>query len=118
MLAIDFTNEGEGGRDRVAVELSADLARALVERILAALAAVKPRMARRPRSRQSPPNNGEPPAVVPPIPLAQTDAAVLTERRHALCAVTDGGSSMRMIAYLLGLICVIVAVMYFVMPAG
>jgi uncharacterized protein YjlB len=37
VLAIDFTNEGEGGRDRVAVELSADSARALVERILAAL---------------------------------------------------------------------------------
>jgi hypothetical protein len=38
VLAIDFTNEGEGGRDRVAVELSAGSARALVERILAALA--------------------------------------------------------------------------------
>ena len=38
VLAIDFTNEGEGGRDRVAVELSADSARALVTRILAALA--------------------------------------------------------------------------------
>jgi hypothetical protein len=38
VLAIDFTNEGEGGRDRVAIELSADSARALVERILAALA--------------------------------------------------------------------------------
>ena len=38
MLAIDFTNEGEGGRDRVAVELSADSARALIDRILAALA--------------------------------------------------------------------------------
>ncbi len=38
VLAIDFTNEGEGGRDRVAVELSAESARALVERILAALA--------------------------------------------------------------------------------
>jgi hypothetical protein len=38
VLAIDFTNEGEGGRDRVAVELSANSARALVERILAALA--------------------------------------------------------------------------------
>jgi hypothetical protein len=37
VLAIDFTNEGEGGQDRVAVELSADSARALVERILAAL---------------------------------------------------------------------------------
>jgi hypothetical protein len=35
VLAIDFTNEGEGGRDRVAVELSADSARALVARILA-----------------------------------------------------------------------------------
>jgi hypothetical protein len=38
VLAVDFTNEGEGGRDRVAVELSAASARALVERILAALA--------------------------------------------------------------------------------
>ena len=38
VLAIDFTNEGEGGRDRVAVELSADSARALIDRILAALA--------------------------------------------------------------------------------
>ena len=38
VLGIDFTNEGEGGRDRVAIELSADSARALVERILAALA--------------------------------------------------------------------------------
>jgi hypothetical protein len=38
VLAIDFTNEAEGGRDRVAIELSADSARALVERILAALA--------------------------------------------------------------------------------
>jgi hypothetical protein len=37
VLAIDFTNEGEGGMDRVAVELSAESARALVERILAAL---------------------------------------------------------------------------------
>src|SRR6202051_2743637 len=38
VLAIDFTNEAEGGRDRVAVELSADSARALIDRILAALA--------------------------------------------------------------------------------
>src|ERR1700692_4678060 len=38
VLAVDFTNEGEGGRDRVAVELSAESARALVDRILAALA--------------------------------------------------------------------------------
>jgi hypothetical protein len=38
VLAIDFTNEGEGGRDRVAIELSADSARALVGRIMAALA--------------------------------------------------------------------------------
>jgi hypothetical protein len=37
-LAIDFTNEGEGGRDRVAVELSAESARTLVAKILAALA--------------------------------------------------------------------------------
>jgi Family of unknown function (DUF6295) len=38
VLAIDFTNEGEGGRDRVAIELSAESARVLVDRILAALA--------------------------------------------------------------------------------
>lgn len=36
-LAIDFTNEAEGGRERVAVELSAESALALVDRILAAL---------------------------------------------------------------------------------
>jgi hypothetical protein len=38
VLAIDFTNEAEGGRDRVAVELTADSARELVKKILAALA--------------------------------------------------------------------------------
>jgi hypothetical protein len=37
-LAIDFVNEAEGARERVAVELSAESARALVEKILAALA--------------------------------------------------------------------------------
>jgi Family of unknown function (DUF6295) len=37
-LGIDFINEAEGGRERVAVELSAQSARALVEKILAALA--------------------------------------------------------------------------------
>ena len=37
-LGIDFINEAEGGRERVAVELSAESARALVEKILAALA--------------------------------------------------------------------------------
>jgi hypothetical protein len=37
VLAIDFTNEGEGGRDRVAIELSAESARDLVTRILTAL---------------------------------------------------------------------------------
>ena len=37
-LGIDFVNEADGGRERVAVELSADSARALVEKILAALA--------------------------------------------------------------------------------
>ncbi len=36
-LAIDFTNEAEGGLERVAVELSAELALALVDKILAAL---------------------------------------------------------------------------------
>ena len=37
-LGIDFINEAESGRERVAVELSADSARRLVEKILAALA--------------------------------------------------------------------------------
>ena len=37
-LAIDFVNEAEGGRERVAIELSAESARALVDKILAALA--------------------------------------------------------------------------------
>jgi hypothetical protein len=36
-LAIDFTCAADGGRERVAVELSADSARALVRKILAAL---------------------------------------------------------------------------------
>jgi hypothetical protein len=36
-LAIDFVNEADGARERVAVELSADSARALVAKILAAL---------------------------------------------------------------------------------
>ena len=37
-LAIDFVCEAEGARERVAVELSAESARALVKNILAALA--------------------------------------------------------------------------------
>ena len=37
-LGIDFINEAEGGRERVAVELSAESARDLVSKILAALA--------------------------------------------------------------------------------
>jgi hypothetical protein len=36
-LAIDFTCEADGGTERVAVELSASSARALVDAILAAL---------------------------------------------------------------------------------
>ncbi|MEA2904561.1 MAG: hypothetical protein QOG83_2886 [Alphaproteobacteria bacterium] len=36
-LGIDFTNEAAGGRERVAVELSAEAARELVKQILAAL---------------------------------------------------------------------------------
>jgi hypothetical protein len=36
-LGIDFVCEAEGARERVAVELSADSARALVSKILAAL---------------------------------------------------------------------------------
>jgi hypothetical protein len=37
-LAIDLTNEAEGGRERIAIELSAESARALVDKILTALA--------------------------------------------------------------------------------
>ena len=37
-LSIDFVNAAEGARERVAVELSAESARALVDKILAALA--------------------------------------------------------------------------------
>jgi Family of unknown function (DUF6295) len=37
-LGIDFINEAEGARERVAVELSAESVRELVEKILAALA--------------------------------------------------------------------------------
>jgi|ERR1700745_850068 hypothetical protein len=37
-LGIDFINEAEGGRERVAIELSAESARDLVAKILAALA--------------------------------------------------------------------------------
>ena len=37
-LGIDFICEAEGGRDRVAVEISAESARELVKKILAALA--------------------------------------------------------------------------------
>ena len=37
-LGIDFICEAEGGRDRVAVEISAELARELVKKIVAALA--------------------------------------------------------------------------------
>ena len=37
-LGIDFVNESEGGRERVAIELSAESARQLVDKILAALA--------------------------------------------------------------------------------
>jgi hypothetical protein len=36
-LAIDFVNAAEGGRERVAVEISAESARDLVAKILAAL---------------------------------------------------------------------------------
>jgi len=36
-LAVDFVCEADGGRERVAVELSAESARALVAKILAAL---------------------------------------------------------------------------------
>ena len=37
-LNIDFVCEADGGRERVAVELSAESARALVEKVMAALA--------------------------------------------------------------------------------
>ena len=36
-LGIDFINEADGGRERIAVELSAESARELVNQILAAL---------------------------------------------------------------------------------
>src|SRR5437763_10096022 len=36
-LGIDFVNEAQGGRERVAVELSASAARELVKQIMAAL---------------------------------------------------------------------------------
>jgi Family of unknown function (DUF6295) len=36
-LAIDFVNAAEGGRERVAIEISAESARELVKKILAAL---------------------------------------------------------------------------------
>ena len=67
VLAIDFTNEGEGGRDRVAVELSADSARALVDRILAALAT---RRSRAPRAGR--------------LALAKPRPGVVTGQRTAL----------------------------------
>ena len=38
-LNIDFVNEADGAQNRVAVEISAESARALVDKILAALAA-------------------------------------------------------------------------------
>jgi len=41
-LAIDFINAADGGRERVAVELSAQSARGLVNQILAALQSGKP----------------------------------------------------------------------------
>jgi len=44
---------------------------------------------------------------------------MLTEQRHAIAVVIDEGKRpMKMLAYLLAIICVIAAVMYFVMPAG
>jgi hypothetical protein len=48
-LGIDFVNEAEGARERVAVELSADSARRLVEKILAAHAAGEIEHGRSPR---------------------------------------------------------------------
>jgi hypothetical protein len=45
-LGIDFINEADGGRERVAVELSADSARELVKKILAALESGKASHAR------------------------------------------------------------------------
>jgi Family of unknown function (DUF6295) len=47
-LGIDFVCEADGGRERVAVELSAESARALVEKILAALETGKAAHAREP----------------------------------------------------------------------
>jgi hypothetical protein len=44
---------------------------------------------------------------------------MLTQQRHGVRQLTDKGKHpMKMIAYLLAIVCVIAAVMYFVMPAG
>jgi hypothetical protein len=51
--------------------------------------------------------------------LAKPPGGMLTQRRHGVRRLTDRGKQpMKMIAYLLAIICVIAAVMYFVMPAG
>lgn len=51
-LMIDFTNAAEGGRERVAVELSADSALALVDKILAALKSGEAAHGRLPHTRE------------------------------------------------------------------
>jgi hypothetical protein len=114
VLAIDFTNEGEGGRDRVAVELSADSARALVTRILAALAS----------------GDAAHGSLAPVAAVAAEQNAAKPARQgsryHANPAsaciraplIDEGKRPMKMLAYLLAIICVIAAAMYYFVPAG
>jgi len=56
---------------------------------------------------------------VPEKPLAKPRAAVLTQTPPPSApALDEGNLPMRMLAYILAIICVIAAVMYFTMPAG
>jgi len=68
-LAIDFVNEAEGGRERIAVELSAESARALVAKILAALESGE--VAHAPAHHDHAPHDPAPHDPVPhdPVPL-------------------------------------------------
>jgi hypothetical protein len=50
--------------------------------------------------------------------LAKPRAVMLTHLRHGAVHSDEGNRPMKMLAYLLAIICVIAAVMYFVMPAG
>lgn len=56
---------------------------------------------------------------MPEKPLAKPRAAVLTQTPPPSApALDEGNLPMRMLAYILAIICVIAAVMYFTMPAG